>query len=354
MAKKSSRVAWLALALLFAATGCVKTTMVRMPMQFAPRLPVRVFPSVWIAGGQFDEDQRLADRLAAHLANDEKIEVRRVDLSELEPARLAGKIPPSTAVVILDLELRDGIEEYWDTMPMQSCGYYGCATYYGSYVSRASEVTAMVTVTVHEGPTSRVLQRERVGRSVVGSDPESVRMEVVELLADEVDKLVDTLRLTERVTLYESKLPAVQQALARIEKGDWKAGRTLLEGAKAELGGMKPRQQARIWYDLGFARRFAPGAAGLDQAAYEASRRAFKWALRLDPRSAYERALTKLERHYQSEVALAEQEEARKHNFALPAVPVEEAPADAVVPGDVVPPPPAPDATPAVLPAATP
>lgn len=346
MVKHSFRLALL-LALLSAAAGCVKTSMVRVPMTFAPRLPVRVFPSVWIAGGQFDEDQHLADSLAAHLANDKEIEVRRVELSELEPARIAGKIPPATAVVILDLELREGIHQYWDSMPVQSCGYYGCATYYRSYVSSAPEITAMLTVTVHEGPTSRVLQRERIGRSVVGDDPESVRMEVVELLAEEVGQFVDTVRLTERVTLYESKLFVVQEAIARIEKGDWKEGRRLLEGAKAELGGLKAKEQARIWYDLGLARRFAPGDAGLDQAAYQASLRAFNWALRLDPRSGYERALVKLERHYQSEVALAEQEKARKHNFALPKVPVVEAPAEAVVPADVVPPPVPPEGAPA-------
>ena len=33
-----------------ALSACVRTTMVRVPMTFAPRVPVRVFPSIFASG----------------------------------------------------------------------------------------------------------------------------------------------------------------------------------------------------------------------------------------------------------------------------------------------------------------
>jgi hypothetical protein len=314
--RRLSGILWLCGALLLF-SGCVRSTMVRVPVTLAARVPVRVFPSIWVAGGNFAEDERIAERLAAHLAQDGKSEVRRVELSELEPARLSGQIPTSTAVVLIELDLREGIQQYWDTAPVQSCGYYGCSTQYQSFASTAPQITAVASVTVYEGPTARVLQREQVGRSLVSDSAESARLDVVESIAADVEKLVDTFRVNERVTLYRVDLPEVEAALRRIEAGKWVEGRTLLETAKDKLGGLKRRTQARVWYDLGMARRFAPGKSGLDQATYQAAQRAFHWAMRLDPREEYERARERLERHYRSVIDLAEQDRARRHNFEV-------------------------------------
>lgn len=309
---------WGMLAFTLLAAGCVRSTMVRVPITFAAKVPVRVFPSVWVATGHFDEDERIGDVLSAHLAEDRQIEVRRVDIGELEPARTAGKIPATTAVVLIDLELREGDYQYWDNSPYQSCGYYGCSTQYRSFVSTAPQISAQATLTVYEGPTARVLQRERVGRSLIGNDPQSVRLDVIELLASDVSQLVDSLRVTERVVLEHVDMPEVDAAIEQIEAGRWGEGRELLERAKQNLGGLKRKTQARVWYDLGTARRFAPGPQGLDQAAYESAKRALTWALRLNPTDAYQRALVKLEKHYRSLIDLAEQERARKYNLTLP------------------------------------
>jgi len=309
------------LAFLLLASGCVRSTMVRVPITFAARVPVRVFPSVWVATAPFDEDERVGDVLAAQLAKDREIEVRRVDIAELEPSRTAGKIAATTVVVLVELELREGDYRYWDNGPYQSCGYYGCSSQYRSYLSTAPEITAVANLTVYEGPTARVLQRERIGRSLIGNDPQSVRLDVVELVAADVSKLVDALSVTERVTLLRVDLPEVEQAILRIEGGNWREGRALLERAKDRLGGLTPKVQARVWYDLGMARRFAPGSADLDQATYESAKRALAWALRLHPNEEYRRALVRLERHYRSVIEIAEQERARKHNLAIPREP---------------------------------
>ncbi len=315
---KAARIAnvacWLVLlGLLF--SGCVRTVTVRAPVTFAARVPVRVFPSLWIAGGTFDEDKRIAERLADHLAQDSKIEVRQVDLAELEPARVAGKIPATTAVLLVELELREGEQAYWDTAPVQSCSYYGCTTQYQSFMSTAPALTAVATLTVYEGPTARVLQREQVGRTVVSDSSERARVEMVELVASDVERLVDTSSVNERVILYRVDMPEVDAAIARVEGKNWVDARRLLEEAKAKLGGLNKKTQARVWYDLGHARRFAPGERGLDEAAYQAAQRAFNWAIRLDPNEEYARALTRLEKHYRSVIDMAEQERARQHNF---------------------------------------
>jgi hypothetical protein len=306
------------LVLLSLGAGCAQSTMVRMPVTLAARVPVRVFPVIWVAAGAHDPDQELADVLAAHLAEADESEIRRVELSELEPARVAGKIPPSTVVVLVEVELRDGLHTYWDTAPTQTCGFYTCTTQYESYVATANEVSGRLTLTVYEGPTARVLQTENVVRTLVGDDPRSVRGAMLDWLADDVQRLVDSADVTERVHLYRVSLPEVKAALARIENGDWEEGRALLEQAKERLSGMKKREQAKVFYNLGMARRFAPGPQGLDAEAYAAAKRAFEWAVKLDPSPQHQRALTKLERQYVGLIDLEAQRRARAHNFTLP------------------------------------
>lgn len=295
--------------------GCVPSVFVTAKITIPARVPVRTFPSVWVVGGNFAEDEQVVEALAGHLAQDNEIEVRRVDLAELEPARQRGEIATATVVLFTELALREGLETSWDTVPIQRCGYYGCVTQYQSLMTNVSSVSGELVLTVYEGPTARVLQRERFQRSFAGEDAASSRAQVVALLVEAALDAVDILNEEVRVELYRTKQPdEAQRALSAIERGDWKEGRALLESAKDKLGGLTKKEQAEVWFNLGTARRFAPGPHGLDEAAYQASLRALQWALRLEPKPAHRIAVERLEHARQDSLDLVDQNVAREEN----------------------------------------
>ena len=89
---KRSRSTTFAFALLVCLGACTHKLTVRAPVTLPARAPVFVFPSVWVAGGDSEEEAYLLDRIAADLAREPRREVRRVDDADLEPAREAGQI----------------------------------------------------------------------------------------------------------------------------------------------------------------------------------------------------------------------------------------------------------------------
>ena len=314
--------------------ACSHTVTVRGATLFPARVPVRAFPTIWISGGSLDEEVFLQDRLAAHLADDGQHEVRRVDLAELEPARKAGKISPTTVVILIDLKVDESVRSDWATSPAAVCGYYGCYTQYQSYPVSVPELRGEALVTVYEGPTARVLQRERF-RNLTVDDSEQGADVLLEGLARDIERAVDVLRKRERVELYKVKdVPGVNEAVALIEKGKWYEGRDLLEHAKDQLSAVDKESQGRVWFDLGLARWFAPGPAGLTESAYQDARRALETALALAPHPVHRRVLAALELARKNYAVLEEQRRATAHNYSMrqAAKPAEPAPPAAPTP----------------------
>ncbi len=306
-----------ALGLLFA-TGCAQTLTARAPQLLPAQVPVRVFPTIWVSGGDNPIESYLLDRLAAHLAQDGKREVRRVPVDQLEPAREAGQIDGTTAVMFLRASLEDGVKRYWDSMPTPYCGFYGCTTEFQSYLAAAVEVSARAELTVYEGPTARVLQQESFEKNLLGDEVEELRQAAVDQLALEIERSVDVLRVRPRFELYRLRgFPEVKAALERIEQGDWQGGRTHLEAAAKQLSGKKKLVQAKVWYNLGLSRWAAPGPAGLTAEAYAAAYRALALAQRTSPAPHHQAALEELDRAREAFEALEAQRRAAAHNFAL-------------------------------------
>jgi hypothetical protein len=212
--------------------------------------------------------------------------------------------------------------------PVHWCGYYGCAVDYQTYVVNALQVTGSVDLTVYEGPTARVLQRENFEQAVAGDHAAAQRDQVLELLALELENAVDILKTRERFVLYKADLPEVKRAIQHIRKGDWGQGRAQLEAAKEKLGGHKKGTQARVWYNLGLARWLAPGEQGLTERAYEAALRALRKAVALDPKPAYQGAIQELQKARERFAVLEAQRSATAHNFALRKQAEEKAPAE--------------------------
>ncbi|MFW5920680.1 MAG: hypothetical protein ACOCUS_02480, partial [Polyangiales bacterium] len=221
----------LGLALLLAATGCSRTETVRGRVVYPATVPVRTFPRIWVATGHLDYEIRIAEALAAHLRADTEAKVRRVQLDDLEPMRVEGKIPPATVVVLLEAELTEGSRPEWTTRPETVCGPLGCYTRERTYLYDVPTVHGELTVTVYDGPTARVLQRVTIDAAEDSRDYATLRRRVVRRLTESVRRKVDQRVERVKVALLEVDIEPVRRAHGLIESGDWHAGRAVLEEA---------------------------------------------------------------------------------------------------------------------------
>lgn len=308
----------LALLVLVATGACARPLVVKAPVLYPARVPVRAYPSIWVVGGALPEGD-LGERLRAHIAHDAQTTTRRLEVKELEPLRESGSIPPLTLVVILEPSMYSDVQSRWEVVPVRYCDYYwGCFTDYQNVYSTTPQVVGEVVLTVYDGPTARVLQKEHFQSVSYERNTPRVRAQLLEQLATQLERSVDVLKSEARFELEPvDEIPAVRQALADIQAGRWEAGRSLLEQAALQLDGLSHEVQARVWYDLAIARWQAPGPGGLTRQAYEAAKRALDLAVAREQSGRYRGALERLELARQREAILEEQRRAREHNFAM-------------------------------------
>lgn len=300
----------------WALSGCAQHVVVRVPVLYPARVPVRAFPRLLVSGAALPEGD-LVERLTQHLRGDGAREVEKIEVSELEPRRESGSISPLTLVLLIEPTLYSDVREDWETVPMQMCDFYwGCFTEFRAIHVTTPALVGEVTLTVYEGPTARPLQSERFEAVSFAEDTPAARARLLDELGRELEHAVDVLKSTRRVELLPVKdMDEVDSALAAIEAGDWHAGRRLLEQAARTLGGKSSSTQARVWYNLGVARWYGSQTGELTQEAYEAARRALALAASLEPR--YRGAVQALERARERQAILEAQRRAAAHNFEL-------------------------------------
>jgi hypothetical protein len=312
---KSVRLVALWLVLLLSA--CAQGLVARAPVSLPARVPVGVFPSIWVVGGRSDDDSYLLERLAAELAKDRRREVRRLDAAQLAAARAAGQVSALTAVVTLELRLRSGTRRSFDMMPVQYCGMFGCTVQYQSYVDMTPELAGEVVLSVAEGPSGRLLQVDRSVETVIGDREDVMHDELLERIALSLARAVEITQAPERFELQRSKQKQAQAGVELLARGKLQEGRAELERAARALGGLRKQEQARVWYDLGVARYAAPGEKGLTPQALADAERAFAWAQRLAPDRLYQRALERIAEARKRLSLLEQQQRAAAHNFSL-------------------------------------
>ncbi len=332
--QRASRGRWWQLGLVvscLAAPACATPRLeVRAPMLIPARVPVRAFPNIWVVGGETPSEIYLLDRLAVHLAADGKREIRRVESYELEPARTVGQIDKHTVVVALTTSTQDAESESLQSVPFHYCGYYGCSTDWQFVPVSAVEVVVEAKLSVFDGPSGRVLQKESFSQRAVGEERDALYQSVVEQLAAELERAVDVLRVRPKFSLYKvNKLPAAVAALEKVEAGDWEAGREQLEQAKTQLGGQNKETQAKVLFNLGIVRWVAPGPEGLSQPAYEAAQRAFVKSREAFALPELETVMAQLSEARERFQILTEQRKATAHNFSNAARAKAETPAEA-------------------------
>lgn len=315
-ARLFSRLAFALLAL--SAAGCVRPVVVRATVLYPASVPIRAFPAIVVAGGALPEGD-LGARLVQHLLKTGQHDVKHIDVKELEPLRAAGAFPPSSLVVLLEPSLYDAQADGWQMQPMQRCDFWmGCYTQYQNIYSAMPVLGGELKLTVFEGPTARPLQTATLEASLPGDDTPATRTALLDQLAIKLERAVDVLQSWTRVELEPvDQHPIVREAIARIRKGEWEQGRTLLEQAAQQLGGLEHKVQARIWYDLAMARWYAPGPSGLTESAYQAALRPLRLAIQLHDAPRYVRALERLKLARERARVLDEQRHAASQNFAL-------------------------------------
>jgi hypothetical protein len=296
--------------------GCGAPVIVRAPVLYPARVPVRSFPELIITGAALPEGD-LVGRLVAHLSGAGGHVVRRVDVKELEPMRQSGAISPLALVLLVEPALFRETRNDWDLVPVQVCDFYwGCFIDYQSVYVSSPALVGQARLTIYEGHTARTLQTELFETLTFADDTKESRREVLDQLALQLERAVDVLRSEKRLELLPvEQVPAVQQAIAAIGKSDWRGGLALLEQAAKQLGGQSRHVQARVWYDLGMARWHASESGELEPAAYESAKRALALAASLDKR--FEPAVASLERARERQRLLEEQRRATEHNRKL-------------------------------------
>lgn len=284
-------------------------------------MPVRAFPRIWIAAGHLPEESAVASALAEHLARDANVKVRQVDVQDLEPARKAGRIPPATGVVLLDLRLHEDTRTEWATRPETVCGPYGCYTDEQSYVYDVPVVRGTLKITVYDGPTARVLQTTSIRASDEGRPFPVLRDRVATKLADHLGRLVDQRSEPVRIVLLYVKLAGVDEAIDAARHGDWHAARVRLERALSTAGAeaLPSDQQARLWYDVGQARRFDATTMNDPERHFDEAEQALRRALSLHATDLYRTSLADLRRHREQVRVVVAQREAAARNARMAA-----------------------------------
>ncbi len=303
------------LASVLLAGACARSLTVAAAVTLPARAPVFVFPSVWVAGGKYEEEVYLLDRIAAFLARDKRREVRRVRADELEPARQAGQISALTAVVQLSLSLHSSERMHTSLMPLTYCSPFSCGlTSYGMYSSYIPLMRAQVALTVHEGPTARVLSHETFTDEVEGDSVSGARQELIERLAEQLEDGVDLHMRRMAFTLQQTEIRAADDAIAQLSLGKYKEGRAGLEAAAKSLAGEKKQIQARVLHALGVARVLAPNPGSTDLSD---ALRALRLAEQVDGRPRYRDTIRRVKELSEQVKVLAAQQQAYEHNFKL-------------------------------------
>ena len=306
------------LCLALALGACARGPVVSATYEVPATVPLRSFPRVVVTSGHDTLEITMAQELVGHL--DADIQVQRVDRDRLEQLRRAGQIPSATLVVMIELRTREGIDVQTTSRQETVCGPNGCyrRTRYDEYDVPTLEATT--TVTVYEGPTARVLQRATLEAKERGREYDAMRARILEHFLTDLKRLVDSRAERVEVRLLPVDLPGVAEALEQIALGKWREGRLVLErAARSDAAGALERgDRARLFYDLGVARRFDPLSAERDSDAhFDAAERALRQAIDLDPRPRYADALAQLREHRRATNEISRQREATERNFAL-------------------------------------
>lgn len=299
-----------------ALVACSNGMTVRAEVVQPARVPVRAFPRILVTSDSTAEADEIADQLARHLAIG-RSNVRRLDPRAVTLLREAREMPRATVVVDVRVGLSRRDRPEWNRPSSMICGPIGCVDDRRPTIQDVPVLVGELALTVIDGGSGRVLQREQLSEEDSGMDLLGMRLRVLERLSQRALELVDQRAAQVPVVLHPIEDPRVRAALDEVRGGSWTRGRELLEAFRAsdDFEALPPEQRALVLYDIGQMLRFdrsMPADRRFDEAA-----RMLNAAIRLVPAPRFAAALGELEEQRHSRAMVLEQEDATAHNFAL-------------------------------------
>ena len=259
-------------------------------------IPIRTHPRVLVGSAPAGDDAALAFELRRALARDDLLQVEQFDLDQLSTLR-AG-LPPTTALLALELDLEADRRERYVRRPETVCDSGGCWVRERPSYYTVPWVRGRLRVRFFRGgelaPWQEVELRAQAEARPLDALEESVRGELLAALLGLVEAHVDE----ERVTLLRVRgalSETVEQARALAAAGHWERARATLEAVPPDiLAGLPAEDQARLLYDLGTLRRFAPVELAQADDQLAAAEDALQAALALVDSARYREAVTRV------------------------------------------------------------
>ncbi|NOY94417.1 MAG: hypothetical protein GXP55_24845 [Deltaproteobacteria bacterium] len=200
--------------------------------------------------------------------------------------------------------------------PETVCGPFGCYQESRLTEYQVPVLSMDLEVVVHDGPSAAELARFSLHAQEEGREFAELRVRASAELTRRLMAMIDP----EARTLHARLLPVpdadAERALAFAAKGRLADARRELRGLirSDALAALEERSRAAVFYDLAQLLRFDPEAP---RDAPARARRLLQRAVRLDPRSRYDRALRDLAEDERRAATLQDQRSAAAHNFAL-------------------------------------
>lgn len=300
--------------------GCAGAVPARATITYPAVIPVRAVPHILVRATS-PEARTVAERVVAHLAAGGS-RVRLVSpLGGLSRKDAQPKPPAPPASVVMELEASfrvpapDPFEgPFADGATSAACFGLHC----GQRLARpVQELLGTLTIRVFDGSTGRLLQRQALSLVQRGFAGLALRTRLLDALSQRAFELLSQREEAIQVELLPVAFEAVRQALSAIRDGRWSAGRRQLECfVQADtFAALPPETQARVYYDLGVARRFdrvLPPAP-----RFRSARAALERAASTFPDTRYWRALSELEAHRRTRSLVRAQQQAMVENFRL-------------------------------------
>ena len=300
-------------------TGCGGSAWARGYLVQPASVPVRAFPNVWVLRGESMLEDRIAERFAAHVGASGRTRVEMISRHQWEESRRAGKMRPATVVVMFRLGVDEEMHSRWATRPESICNAWGCYTVQRSYVYEVPTVTGKLVLIVYDAKSGRRLQRLTLRTMGKSTSRQRAREHVADTLARRAQALTSQRKRMIEVELIDVDLPQTRRALDLMRAGRWLQGREVLE--QLERGGrlvwLPAVKRARVYYNLGQARRFGRRRAEDELHGLRTAEQALRQAQRLDPQPRYARAIHALSRQVHSAQIVLDQRTAAEHNLRL-------------------------------------
>lgn len=222
--------------------GC-STSSVDVLVQYPARVPVSVFPTVFLVATGAPEAHLVLEAMRGVLRGQD-VEVRELSLGELEAGLRARSLPAASAAIVVDAQLVESMS-FRSPQGMQGCpGGPGCINGTGM-LAQMTSVQARTTMSVYDASTGALLQRESGQFQEESGDAMFVRDRALIQVVQWAEETITAPRKTRAVAFYRVDTEENRRAIAAFRTGDHAQACTLFELAVLR-GAPAPSERSQL------------------------------------------------------------------------------------------------------------